>query len=210
MDKKLLLMLFVGFTLFAVLTGCAALDSPGTQPGASPTTQPANEVEEPAQGVSPVEAPQNGSEAQNTPPVINLPVVGVGQLTPTPEMDEEIGSGQNPDVADTLEAESGGGVLVEGEIFIDTVRVEIQPGDLPQVNLIIQGNLPTPCHQFAYLPGQPDEEGRLNVRVFSLFDVQATCAAVLQPFEQVISLGLFPSGGYTILVNGETVQELDL
>lgn len=208
MRMKLLFSLIAGLMMVGLLVGCTQFNNGDSQPAATPTagaSENGGETEQPAP--TPAQ-PEGEVEVEASPPAINLPVVGVSASTPTPES-ADVGAGQNPPETGPSDPESGGGVLVEAGVFIDSVEVEVQEGDLPQVNLVVQGSLPTPCHQFAHQPEQPDSEGRINVRIFSLLDAQAECTQMLQPFEQTINLGMFPPGSYTILINGEELQKLD-
>jgi hypothetical protein len=150
---------------------------------------------------------QTGSEnePESATPVVNLPLVG--SANPTPEAaPEEVGSGIATPESEVQPDESGSGMLVESEIFLDDIQLEIDGNDPAGVRLVVRGNLPTPCHAFAYRLGQPDAEGNINIEVFSLVDPSAVCTQVLQSFEETIDLGMFPTDEYTILVNGEAVQ----
>lgn len=205
--KKILL-----FTLLAIvlLAGCSLVDTATSPPMEATVENTPENIGEEIPDESTSQPPVSNVEQEATPPTINLPVVGVGNPTPTTES-QEVGSGQNPPEQGELDPESGSGVLVEAEILIGSLEVEVErSGDLPEVFLVVTGSLPTPCHQFAFQPEQPDNEGRINVRIFSLYDNQEECVQMLQPFNQKISLGLFPAGNYTILVNGEAVRELEL
>lgn len=208
---------FILITVLLAACGQSAAPTSETTQGQSPAEIPTEAAypapsqptpEQPAE--QPVEQaaeqPTAAATAEVYPPPINLPVIGVGAY---PEPSEEVGSGiVEPGQGDD-DQNTGSGKLVEGEIFIDQVTVNVGSGDLPQVELVVTGNLPSPCYQFAAEIGQPDPDGKIDVRVYSLVDPEAQCAQMLQPFEEMINLGVFPSGSYTILVNGEVVQELD-
>ncbi len=206
MIRRSLSVLLVSVLLFS---GCSAL--PATP---STTDMPSGEsATVPVEGVTQtIDSPADTGTAEveeAPPPQINLPVVGVGDPYPAPA-NEEIGSGIEPPAEPTTEEESGSGMLTQADLSITNVEVRVENGNPTKVSLVITGNLPTPCHQFAYTLGQPDSTGSINIDVFSLVDPDQICTQNIQPFEQVIDLGSFPSGQYTILVNGEVVQELDL
>ena len=99
--------------------------------------------------------------------------------------------------------------LQRGEAFVDSTEVlvlEIYP---VQINLVLSGNLPTPCHQLRIAVNQPDDANRILVEVYSVADPEQVCIQMLQPFEITYSLGSFPSGSYTVLVNGAEVGQFD-
>jgi hypothetical protein len=55
----------------------------------------------------------------------------------------------------------------------------------------------------------PDAENKIFVDVYSVTDPNQVCVQVLKPFEASIDLGTFPSGHYTVWVNGEMAGEFD-
>ena len=57
--------------------------------------------------------------------------------------------------------------------------------------------------------GKPDQENKILVDVYSVVDPDAVCTQVLEPFQAQIELGTFPSGHYTVWVNGELAGEFD-
>jgi predicted small lipoprotein YifL len=97
--------------------------------------------------------------------------------------------------------------LQPGNVFIDETQLLIMESFPPQFNLVIRGNLPTPCHQLHVVQNDPDAQNRINIEVISLVDPDQICIQVLQPFEEVVSLGSFADGAYTVLINGEKVSE---
>lgn len=107
---------------------------------------------------------------------------------------------------------------VEGDKNLkrDTVHLELEASEivvmesLPvQVDVILRGSLPDPCHEMRIIPSEPDQENRIDLEVYSLVDASQTCITVIEPFEATISLGSFSTGTYTILVNGEVLGEFD-
>lgn len=199
--------LFLVLIVLLFLAGCSGLPAAPTASDATsggvatdPVTSDSLPADPPvSSATSPAEEPR--------PPQINLPVVGVGEPYPAPS-NEEVGSGVVAPTEQPAEEQAGSGMLTPAEISITNISVRVEGEDPAQVFLVITGNLPTPCHQFAYTLGQPDAEGNLNVEVYSLVDPNAGCAQALQPFEETIDLGSFPAGSYTIWVNGEVVQQL--
>jgi hypothetical protein len=78
-----------------------------------------------------------------------------------------------------------------------------------QIMLILRGSLPTPCHALRVIVHQPDDNNNIDVEIYSVADPDAICAQVLQSFEASIPLGSFPTGYYTLSVNGERVGDFN-
>lgn len=78
-----------------------------------------------------------------------------------------------------------------------------------QVNVILRGSLPDPCHKLRIIPSEADEDKNINLEVYSLADPAMACITVIQPFEATITLGSFTGGTHTILVNGKELGKFD-
>jgi hypothetical protein len=79
-----------------------------------------------------------------------------------------------------------------------------------QVNVILRGSLPDPCHILRIVPPDPDRDNKIDLEVYSLVDPSQACITVIEPFEATVSLGSFSTGTYTILVNGVVLGEFDV
>jgi hypothetical protein len=84
------------------------------------------------------------------------------------------------------------------------LTLESQP---PQIVLQLKGSLPTPCHMLRVVISPADDQNRINLEVYSLSDPVKICTQMLQPLDASIHLGSFPSGTYTVWVNGEKLGE---
>ena len=78
-----------------------------------------------------------------------------------------------------------------------------------QIALVLQGSLPTPCHQLRVIAKPPDEQNRIQVDVYSVVDPAMVCVQVIELFEVNIGLGSFPTGHYSVWVNEDLVGEFD-
>lgn len=96
-----------------------------------------------------------------------------------------------------------------GAVFIDSSDLLIMESYPIQIALVLKGNLPTPCNQLRVVANPPDEQNQIQVEVYSVIDPAQMCVQVLEPFEANIMLGSFPSGHYSVWVNGEMVGEFD-
>ncbi len=103
----------------------------------------------------------------------------------------------------------GDDTLLRGTVYLDSIDLLTLESYPLQFNLALTGNLPTPCHELRVSVLPPDENNRILVDVYSLSTPDKICIQVLQPFSQTLSLGSFPSGHYTLWVNGEQVIEFD-
>ena len=99
--------------------------------------------------------------------------------------------------------------FVRGNIFIEESGLVIRESYPPQISLNLNGNLPTPCHQFRADVSKPDTENKINVDVYTVVNPDVMCVQVLKEFTESINLGTYPSGHYTVLVNGQSVGEFD-
>jgi hypothetical protein len=115
----------------------------------------------------------------------------------------EFGTGYGPQPGDAN--------LKRGEVFLDMAASKLlttatQPH---QAGALLEGNLPTPCHQLRVVVSQPDANKTINLEVYSVVDPAVICTDVLQPFEATISLGEYPGGHYSVYVNGQLLGEFD-
>ncbi len=99
--------------------------------------------------------------------------------------------------------------LSRGEVFLNESQLLIRESFPPQIALNLSGDLPTPCHELRVTIQEPDAENKINVEVYSIVDPEQVCTQVLEPFQESIELGTFPSGHYTVWVNGEMLGEFD-
>jgi hypothetical protein len=116
-------------------------------------------------------------------------------------------------------SEDGGGNLLlpqpgdaglsRGNVYLESTDLLILESYPIQFNLYLSGNLPTPCNQLRVQVNEPDAENRIYIEVYSVSDPNAMCVQVLEPFDTTISLGSFPTGHYTVFVNGEMIGEFD-
>lgn len=120
--------------------------------------------------------------------------------TPTPE---------TPPLIHPYAPRPGDSELARGDIFLDSAELLILESYPVQINLVLKGNLPTPCHELRVSAAEADSKNRILVDAYALADPEAVCVQMLQPFEATIPLGSFPAGHYTVWVNGEKIGEFD-
>lgn len=101
--------------------------------------------------------------------------------------------------------------LVRGEVFLnlEESQVLILESMPVQINLLLRGDLPTPCHELRVILLTDEANKRIDLEVYTLVGKTTVCIDVLQPFEATISLGSFSGGSYTIYANGEELGSFD-
>ncbi|NJN78996.1 MAG: hypothetical protein HC797_00110 [Anaerolineales bacterium] len=97
--------------------------------------------------------------------------------------------------------------LIRSEAYVDSADLLTLESYPLQFMLSLKGNLPTPCHQLRIAVSAPDAENKIFVEVYSVTNPDKVCVQVLSPFEANYSLGSFPTGNYTLWVNGNQVAE---
>lgn len=145
-------------------------------------------------------------------PAVPTPVPGDKPVASPPDQGVIISTEQPitpPDSPPGYLPRAGDEQLQRGEVYLDSVDLLAMESYPPQFSLLLKGNLPTPCHQLRVTYHEPDTQNRIMIEVYSLADPQAVCAQMLQPFEQAVPLGSFPSGHYTLWVNGKQISEFD-
>jgi hypothetical protein len=76
-----------------------------------------------------------------------------------------------------------------------------------QVDVIVRGDVPSPCHELRWEIAEPNENNEIHIEVWSVVDPAANCDALLEPFEERFRVGEFTEYGYSIWVNGMQVGE---
>jgi hypothetical protein len=99
--------------------------------------------------------------------------------------------------------------LVRQKAFVQESDVVIRESYPPQISVNLSGDLPTPCNQLRVDIGKPTSDNKINIDVYSVIDPNIMCTEVVQPFEESISMGVFPAGHYSVFVNGELAGEFD-
>lgn len=99
--------------------------------------------------------------------------------------------------------------LSRGNVFIEAMEILIRESYPPQITLELSGNLPNPCHELRAVIHEQDAENKINVEMYTVVDPNVMCTEVLKAFQENIDLGTFPSGHYSVWVNGEMAGEFD-
>jgi len=139
-------------------------------------------------------------------------VIGMPTITPyypAPSEDSEGEGGAK--VITNYKPQTSDGNLNRGNVFLDFKSSEILVMESApvQVNVLLKGDLPDPCHELRAIPTTDEAAKRVDLEVYSLVGKGGACITVLQPFEATILLGSFSGGTYEVFVNGEKLGEFD-
>ena len=99
--------------------------------------------------------------------------------------------------------------LIRGEAFINESSIMAFASYPPQFRLDLEGTMPTPCHELRIKVSDPNEQNQVHVDVYSLSKPDEICIQVLESFYAQVPLRGFPSGEYSVWVNGEEVGEIN-
>lgn len=107
----------------------------------------------------------------------------------------------------TPEPQDTDGEMVEGPVFVHSTELQLMESFPIQVVMLVEGELPTPCHVLEYTVSEPDDQGRIEVEMWSEAPQDEACIQVLEAFEERVRIGEFETGEYEIFLNGERVAQ---
>ncbi len=108
------------------------------------------------------------------------------------------------------EPQPGDENLKRGPVFLDLANSQFAPPPAfptTQVEVVLQGNLPDPCHSLRVVVTPPDVNNVINLDAYSVVKPGEACITVLEPFTANIPLGDYPNGQFSVTVNGERLGE---
>jgi hypothetical protein len=206
---------FLIIMMSALVLALAVACQPATQQEV-PQTQPGETempIEEPPDAAYPgpaeVEPAESGSETEKD--VTDELAPGDEQAYPEPNLAAPVD--QVPfeiSVQHEFSPVTGDAALEQGNVFINERGVLILESYPVKVELVISGDLPTPCHHLRAVVAPPDENNEIQVMAYSVSDPEMVCTQVLAPFDATIPIGNFTSGSYRVMVNGELAGMIDL
>jgi hypothetical protein len=92
---------------------------------------------------------------------------------------------------------------IESPVYVDGTDILYMESWPVQVRLVVQGSVPTPCHEPVW-DVQSSDDG-ITVRLWSEADADVVCTSVLAPFEVSIPLGSFERADLPVTLNGQEV-----
>jgi hypothetical protein len=130
-----------------------------------------------------------------------LPVTGpVSAPTELPEAEEPAGESWQPGPGDDE--------FQRAEVEISSAEILTLESFPPQFLLHVAGSKGNPCNMLRAAISDPDEQNRIFVDVYTLFDPAALCVQVLEGFDVNLPLGTLKTGEYTVILNGHQVGQL--
>jgi inhibitor of cysteine peptidase len=96
-----------------------------------------------------------------------------------------------------------GGSLLGGTALVESVTVQSSDTPPVQIKLLVRGNLPDSCTNIGEIK-QEYSDNSFQVQIATSRPSDVMCAAMLTPFEQVVSLNTagLSAGTYSVIVNG--------
>ena len=88
-------------------------------------------------------------------------------------------------------------------------RLVMNPTEPVQAVAILTGSNPDPCHSLRVIVTPADAQSMINLEVYSLVDPTLPCVTVLSEFSASIPLGGYAAGVYSVVVNGELLDQFD-
>lgn len=101
--------------------------------------------------------------------------------------------------------------LQRDQVFLDMQdsNVLIRESMPAQVSMVLNGNLPDPCHELRVVVMPINEQNEVKLEVYSIYDPQVNCITMIKPFTATIPLGSYAGGHFTVFVNDQLVGEFD-
>lgn len=97
------------------------------------------------------------------------------------------------------------------DISIESSSVALAKSQPPQVMVNFDYFPPTTCHELRVEVSGPDEQNEIHLKAYGVIGKDQVCTlmALTTPLNASLNLGSFPSGHYTVLLNGDPIGEFD-
>ena len=105
--------------------------------------------------------------------------------------------------------QSSDSTKIRSLFMLDSYNLNIMESYPIQISLDLSGSLPTPCHELRIEISQPDQQYQIQIEAYSVLDPEVMCAQVIKPIEITIPMGSFPSGHYSVWINGNLIGNFD-
>ena len=101
--------------------------------------------------------------------------------------------------------------MMRGEVNIDSSSLSLTESIPPQVTLNFAYFQPTPCFQLRVEVSGPDAQNRIDVTAYAVAEKDKPCTlmALSTTLQASLNFGSFPSGHYSLWLNGLKVDEFD-
>ena len=105
--------------------------------------------------------------------------------------------------------QSSDSTKIRSLFVLDSYNLNIMESYPIQISVDLTGSLPTPCHELRIEVSQPDQQYQIQIEAYSVLDPELMCAQVIKPIEINIPMGSFPTGHYSVWVNGILIGNFD-
>lgn len=108
--------------------------------------------------------------------------------------------------------QSGDSAMLTGDIKVDSASVLVATSQPPQVAVTFAYFQPTPCYKLRVEVSEPDANKQINLKAYAVAEKDKPCAlmALATPLQANLNLGSFPSGNYSVLLNGNEIGKFDI
>ena len=93
--------------------------------------------------------------------------------------------------------------------MLESYNLNIMESYPVQISLDLSGSLPTPCHELRIEVSQPDQQYQIQIEAYSVLDPELMCTQVIKPIQITIPMGSFPTGHYSVWINGTLIGNFD-
>lgn len=117
-----------------------------------------------------------------------------------------------PTVENPYAPQTADNTMLRGDAEIVSISPMMTTSIPPRVLISLAYHLPTPCDQLRVSISQPDSQNRIHLDIYGVASKDKPCnlMALVTPLVASIDLGFFPTGQYTIWVNGQQSGEFSV
>lgn len=101
--------------------------------------------------------------------------------------------------------------LVAEDIRIESSSVFMAKSQPPQLLVNFDYFPPTTCHELRVEVSGPDDQNEVQLKAYGVIGKDQVCTlmALEEPLQASLNLGSFPSGHYTVVLNGNQIGAFD-
>ena len=119
---------------------------------------------------------------------------------------DPVAQGNNP-----YAPQAGDSSMMRGDIRVVSSSVMLGDSNPAQALLHFEYFEPTPCFSLRVETSQPDAQNQIRVTAYAVAEKDKACTlmALATPLKADLSLGAYPKGHYSVLLNGAKAGEFD-
>lgn len=114
--------------------------------------------------------------------------------------------GENP-----YAPQSGDSDRITDDISIESSGVSMAKSQPPQLLVNFEYFPPTVCHELRVEVSGPDGQNQIHLKAYAVAEKDQACILIApaEPLQANLNLGSFPSGQYTVVLNGNQIGEFN-